>query len=180
MEEKKISRKEKIIFEARKLFAEKGYIDTSTKEIAHNAGVSEALIFKHFSNKDALLAYIIKAGYRQVLNSQKGMMTYKDARSFLLKMIQLPHKLVSADPIFWKMQERLTHHPFSRQQHELFMKPVRQVLERAFAELGYENPPLEAELLLIVIDTLWKKEANDDLPYAVEIANLLHNKYKLI
>ena len=53
-------------------------------------------------------------------------------------------------------------------------------MERAFAELGYENPPLEAELLLIVIDTLWKKEANDDLPYAVEIANLLHNKYKLI
>ena len=121
MEEKKISRKEKIIFEARKLFAEKGYIDTSTKEIAHNAGVSEALIFKHFSNKDALLAYIIKSGYRQVLNSQKGMMTYKDARSFLLNMIQLPHKLVSADPVFWKMQERLTHHPFSRQQHDLFM-----------------------------------------------------------
>lgn len=180
MKPKRISRKEQIIIEARRLFAEKGYVDTSTKEIALNAEVSEALIFKHFVNKDALLSHIIKAGYRQVLNSQRGMMTYRDARSFLLKMIRLPHQLVNADPLFWKMQERLSHHPFSKQQHELFMKPVRQVLERAFEELGYENPSLEAELLLQVIDTLWKKEASGELPQAIEIAQLLHNKYKLI
>ncbi len=180
MNERKTSRKERIVNEARRLFAEKGYVDTSTKEIAVNAGVSEALIFKHFSNKDALLSHIIKAGYRKVLNSQRGMMTYTDARSFLLNMILLPHQLVSADPLFWKLQERLSHHQFSKQQHELFMKPVRQVLEKAFAELGYGNPPLEAELLLQVIDTLWKKEASGELPQSVEIARLLHNKYKLI
>lgn len=180
MKQKKTSRKERIINEARKLFAEKGYVDTSTKEIALNAGVSEALIFKHFTSKDTLLSHIIKAGYRQVLNSQRGMMTYRDARSFLLNMIQLPHQLVNADPLFWKLQERLSHHHFSKQQHELFMKPVRQVLERAFTELGYENPSLEAELLLQVIDTLWKKEASGELPQSVEIAQLLHNKYKLI
>lgn len=180
MNPKKTSRKEQIINEARKLFAEKGYVDTSTKEIATNAGVSEALIFRHFSNKDALLSHIIKVGYRQVLNSQRGMMIYQDAKSFLLNMIRLPHQLVSADPLFWKLQERLSHHQFSRQQHELFMKPVRQVLEKAFFELGYENPPLEAELLLQVIDTLWKKEASGELPQSIEIARLLHNKYKLI
>lgn len=175
-----LTRKERIVAEAQKLFGEKGYVDTSTKEIAQKAGVSEALIFKHFGNKDRLLAYLIKAGYRRVLNSHKGMMVYKDARSFLLNMIRLPHELVNADPEFWKLQERLSHHTFSKQQHELFMKPVRAVLERAFTDLGYENPVLEAELLLNVVDTLWKKEASGELPYSVEIANLLHNKYKLI
>lgn len=174
------SRKERIVVEARKLFAKKGYVDTSTKEIAQNAGVSEALIFKHFVNKDRLLSYLIKAGYRQVLASHKGMMTYRDARSFLANMIRLPHELVNADPLFWKLQERLSHHPFARQQHELFMKPVRPILERAFADLGYENPRLEAELLLQVIDTLWKKEAIGELPQSVEIARLLQNKYRLI
>lgn len=174
------TRKEKIVKEAQRLFAEKGYMDTSTKEIAQKAGVSEALIFKHFGNKDNLLIYLIKAGYRKVLSSHKGMMTYVDARSFLLNMIRLPHELVTADPEFWKLQERLSHHHFSKQQHEMFMKPVRAVLERAFGDLGYDNPVLEAELLLNVVDTLWKKEACGELPYSVEIANLLHNKYKLI
>lgn len=174
------SRKERIVTEARKLFAEKGYVDTSTKEIARNAGVSEALIFKHFGNKDRLLSFLIKAGYRQVLSSHKGMMTYRDARSFLSNMIRLPHELVNADPLFWRLQERLSHHRFSRQQHELFMKPVRPILERAFSELGYDEPELEAELLLQVIDTLWKKEATGELPRSVEIARLLQNKYRLI
>ena len=108
------------------------------------------------------------------------MMTYRDARSFLSNMIRLPHELVNADPLFWRLQERLSHHRFSRQQHELFMKPVRPILERAFSELGYDEPELEAELLLQVIDTLWKKEATGELPRSVEIARLLQNKYRLI
>lgn len=180
MRKESASRKEKIMIEARKLFAEKGYVDTSTKEIAQNAGVSEALIFRHFGNKDNLLSYLIKAGYRGVLASHKGMITYKDAKSFLLNMIRLPHELVNADPLFWKLQERLSHHEFAKQQHELFMKPVRPILERAFRDLDYGNPVLEAELLLLVIDTLWKKEASGELPYSIEIASLLHNKYRLI
>lgn len=166
--------------EARKLFAEKGYEETSTKEIAKLAGVSEALIFRHFSNKDNLLTHLIKSGYRKVLFSNKGMMSYKDPRSFLLNMIQLPNKLVHEDPLFWKLQARLSHHVFSKIQHDLFMKPVRPILERAFKDLNYENPFLEAELLLLVIDTLWKKEASGELEQAEEIAKLLHNKYKLI
>src|SRR5690606_5294803 len=180
MKKESASRKERIMKEARILFAEKGYVDTSTKEIAQNAGVSEALIFRHFGNKDNLLSFLIKAGYRTVLASHKGMMTYRDAKSFLLNMIQLPHEMVNADPLFWKLQERSSHHNFSKQQHDLFMKPVRPILERAFTELNYSNPVLEAELLLIVIDTLWKKEASGELAYSVEIAELLHNKYKLI
>ncbi len=155
-------------------------MDTTTKEIAENAKVSEALIFKHFGNKDKLLTHLIKSGYRRVLLFHKGMMVYKNPKSFLLNMIKLPHELVNEDPIFWKMQERLAHHSFSKQQHDAFMKPVRPILERAFKELGYEDPRLEADLLLLVIDALWKKEAVGDLVDSVRIAELLHEKYKLV
>ncbi|MNF18063.1 hypothetical protein D3C80_2219380 [compost metagenome] len=51
---------------------------------------------------------------------------------------------------------------------------------RAFKELGYKNPDLETEFLLIVIDTLWKKEANGELDHAMELAILLEEKYNLI
>jgi len=163
--------------EALLLFAEKGYIDTSTKIIAQQAGVSEALIFKHFGNKDNLLSHLIKSGYRRVLQHHRGMMTYGDAKSFLRNMINLPKDLVSEDPIFWKMQERLSHHGFSKQQHELFIKPVYPAIKRAFKELGYENPELETQLLVLIIEILWKKEANGDLRESAELAKILEGKY---
>ena len=95
-----MSRKEKILKEALKLFSEQGFSATSTKVIAEKAKVSEALIFKHFGKKDALLSYIIRAGYRRILMNHKGMLTYNGPRDFLLKMIYLPNKLVSDEPLF--------------------------------------------------------------------------------
>lgn len=165
--------------EALLLFAETGYADTSTKVIAHRAGVSEALIFKHFGNKDSLLFQLIKSGYRRVLAHHKGMMTYKNAKSFLRSMINLPKELVNEEPLFWKLQERLSHHEFSRQQHELFMKPVYPIIKRAFSELGYEHPELETQFLLLVIETLWKKEANGELTNTDELNKFLESKYGL-
>src|SRR6516164_4496816 len=37
-----------------RVFAEKGFHGTTTRELAQAAGVSEALLFKHFPNKEAL------------------------------------------------------------------------------------------------------------------------------
>ncbi|MFC6255034.1 TetR/AcrR family transcriptional regulator [Secundilactobacillus hailunensis] len=42
------------------LFAQKGYENTSTLDIAHLAGVSEGTVFKHFKTKDGLLQAILK------------------------------------------------------------------------------------------------------------------------
>jgi AcrR family transcriptional regulator len=39
---------------ATELFAERGYAGTTTKEIAARAGVSETLLFRHFSSKQTL------------------------------------------------------------------------------------------------------------------------------
>jgi AcrR family transcriptional regulator len=47
-------RREAIIRAVRKVFAEKGFHGTTTRELADEAGVSEALLFKHFPNKEAL------------------------------------------------------------------------------------------------------------------------------
>ncbi|WP_262248769.1 TetR/AcrR family transcriptional regulator [Parapedobacter soli] len=179
MRQKAESRKERIMREALLLFAENGYIDTSTKIIAQRAGVSEALIFKHFGNKDNLLSHLIKSGYRRVLQHHRGMMIYRDAKSFLRSMINLPKELVNEDPVFWKMQERLSHHGFSKQQHELFIKPVYPAIRRAFTELGYEDPESETQLLLLIIEILWKKEANGELNDSAELGRILEGKYGL-
>ena len=47
-------RRAAIIKAVRRVFAEKGFDGTTTRELAEAAGVSEALLFKHFPNKEAL------------------------------------------------------------------------------------------------------------------------------
>jgi AcrR family transcriptional regulator len=47
-------RRAAIIRAVRRVFAEKGFHGTTTRALAEAAGVSEALLFKHFPNKEAL------------------------------------------------------------------------------------------------------------------------------
>lgn len=52
-------RQASLIAAAASLFARKGFNGTTTKEIAKAAGISEALVFKHFPTKHALYAAIL-------------------------------------------------------------------------------------------------------------------------
>ncbi len=49
-------RRADIIRAVRQLFAERGFHGTTTKQLANAAGVSEALLFKHFPDKEALFS----------------------------------------------------------------------------------------------------------------------------
>lgn len=52
-------RRRQIVNVAIRLFSERGFRGTTTKEIAQAAGVSEAIIFRHFATKDELYNAII-------------------------------------------------------------------------------------------------------------------------
>jgi AcrR family transcriptional regulator len=52
-------RRGQILSTAVNLFSRNGFRGTTTKEIAHAAGVSEAMVFRHFANKEALYAAIL-------------------------------------------------------------------------------------------------------------------------
>jgi AcrR family transcriptional regulator len=55
-------RRPQIVAAARRLFARRGYDATTTREIAAEAGVSDALIYRHFRGKEALLRAIVDDG----------------------------------------------------------------------------------------------------------------------
>src|SRR5690349_4138657 len=52
-------RREQILQTAVSLFSQRGFKGTTTKEIAKAAGVSEAIIFRHFATKDELYGAIL-------------------------------------------------------------------------------------------------------------------------
>src|SRR3954469_1538816 len=54
-----VDRRLQIALTAMRLFSERGFRGTTTKEIAQAAGVSEAIIFRHFATKEDLYSAII-------------------------------------------------------------------------------------------------------------------------
>ena len=73
-------RKASIIATAATLFAAKGFTGTKTKAIAQQAGVSEALLFKHFPSKDDLYAAILakQSPIPSILEELKTLATKQD------------------------------------------------------------------------------------------------------
>lgn len=53
-------RREQIIEAAMRVFAQKGFVRATNKDIAHEAGITPGLIYHYFENKEALLKEIIE------------------------------------------------------------------------------------------------------------------------
>ena len=56
----KIPTRQKILECAVELFAEKGYTETSIRELASAVGLKEASLYNHFSSKNAILEFILE------------------------------------------------------------------------------------------------------------------------
>ncbi len=80
-------RQASLISAATSLFAANGFTGTTTKQIAKAAGVSEALLFKHFPTKHALYTAILaeKAQYSELREAVEAATNKRDdARLFTL------------------------------------------------------------------------------------------------
>lgn len=53
-------RRERLLSAALELFSRQGFAGTTTKQIAHQAGVTEAIVFRHFPNKEELYWAVIE------------------------------------------------------------------------------------------------------------------------
>jgi len=177
-----MSKKKDILDAALKLFTENGARATSTKSIASEAETSEALIFKHFGTKEKLLEEIIKHGYQEATKLIGNYLNNESGLEYILKIVEVPRILVDSHPDFWKMQHKIIALNLISYKYDLFMKPCYDKLIVAFSKLQYENPVLEAELLLIYIDGMWKYFASQQLDSKTESAltKLLQQKYKSV
>ncbi len=61
------STRDRILQAALKLFARQGYEGTTTKDLALAAGVAEGTLFRHFSNKKAILIEVATKGWVEIL-----------------------------------------------------------------------------------------------------------------
>jgi AcrR family transcriptional regulator len=62
-----VETKSRIMKSAMRLFAKRGFDGTTTKELAEDAGVAEGTLFRHFTNKKAILIEVATQGWIDLL-----------------------------------------------------------------------------------------------------------------
>jgi AcrR family transcriptional regulator len=125
-------RKRAIVDAVRDVFAEKGFDGTTTRELAKAAGVSEALLYKHFPSKESLYAAMLDAcakgptfaQFKRILalepsTSTLVLMVYFTISHYVLQRPGDPHKAALNCLLVRSLLEdgalvRLTHKKFAR------------------------------------------------------------------
>jgi AcrR family transcriptional regulator len=130
-----------IISAATALFAAKGFNGTTTKEIAQTAGISEALVFKHFPTKRALYAAILaeKVQISQLMDTVEAAAEKRDdARVFTLIASFRIHR--AADPtllrllLFSALEGHQLSDMFFRNRHRVFYEYLSTYIGRRCEE----------------------------------------------
>ena len=97
-------RRQQILGVAMRLFSQHGFRGTTTKEIAQAAGVSEAMVFRHFANKQEL--------YSAILDFKACSGSLGDPREFLADALQRKDDRA----VFTELARALMHHHESDQE----------------------------------------------------------------
>jgi AcrR family transcriptional regulator len=114
-------RRSQLLRIAKRLFSEYGFENTTTKAIATAAGVTEAIIFRHFRSKEELYAKILDRHADEI-----GIKTWGIELNYLTKceddealVLSVVKNILNADyqdPEFQKLmlQAALSRHPLSK------------------------------------------------------------------
>jgi AcrR family transcriptional regulator len=97
-------RRQQILVVAMRLFSQHGFRGTTTKEIARDAGVSEAMVFRHFATKQEL--------YSAILDFKACSGSLGDPREFLADALERKDDRA----VFTELARALMHHHESDQE----------------------------------------------------------------
>ena len=148
---------------ATRLFAERGFAGTTTWEIARTAGVTEAVIFKHFSRKEDLYTAILEekareAGTERWVTELQTAEASGDDRRVLRRLMTLIMDHSRQDPEFLRLMlhAALDHRQLMREFRDRHLAPLFHELAR-FIEAGQRagrfrsgDPHVLARVLLAV------------------------------
>lgn len=170
-------KQEKILLASLKLFAQNGYHGTSTSRVAREAGVSEGLIFRHFTNKEGLLKAIMDMARKEAHGVYHGILTADDPKDILKQVIAMPFRLTTDQREFWRLIYTVK---WQADEYDYSVTaPLRLALEKVFAQLGYAHPTSEAEVLLTIIDGAATSILLRGPDYQEEMLQSLIDKYEL-
>ncbi len=148
--------KTKIAESAMRLFAQKGYADTSIEAIATASGVAKGLIYNYFDNKEELLNYVFESAFEHVEEQFGSLVQSKSPHEMVELFINGMFDFVKAHTDFWRLQSNIMMQPSVPQRcKDLVMEKLRgyiAMFEGIFSAVGIENALGEAWFLAASID----------------------------
>ena len=144
------NKQENIIQAALELFSQNGVDSTSTRRIAEEAGVSEGLIFRHFTNKEGLLQAILDTGIERANTYFAEIVAEENPEKRIRKALALPFSIETSEFNFWRLFYTLKWQRGSMETDG--MSVFRASLAEAFEQLNYSDPQAEARLVEAFID----------------------------
>ena len=150
-------RRLQILRVAMSLFSQRGFGGTTTKEIAQAAGVSEAMVFRHFATKQELYSAILdhKACSGDTMNPEQMVadaLKQKDDRAVFeqLALGALDHHEV--DPEFQRLllHSALEGHELAEMFFEKFIRRVYELLGGYITERQRDGAMIKIDPLIVV------------------------------
>ena len=93
------------------LFARQGFANTTTRQLAEAAGISEALLYKHFESKESIYAEIQNVGCRKTDPALERIASLEASTSTLVHIIYFLMRSLAmgppGDPVDWETRHRL-------------------------------------------------------------------------
>ena len=150
-------RRSQILAVAVSLFSNRGFRGTTTKEIAHAAGVSEAMVFRHFATKEELYAAIIdhKACAHDRFDPCElaaDAINRKDDRSVFESLAFAALDLHEKDPEFQRLllHSALEKHELAQMFSNEYVRPVYEFLCSYIRERQRDGAFVEVDPAIVV------------------------------
>ncbi|AZB10594.1 TetR/AcrR family transcriptional regulator [Chryseobacterium sp. G0162] len=147
-----ISKEENILFAAEKLFAEKGFEGTSTREIAKAANVNISMISYYFGSKEKLYEKLVEYRMREGQFFSKDILERTDMNEWekIVKIIDQFSDRIKNQKCFYRIMQREQLHAENPQILEFlketkigFISMYSQLLERGLKNgIFTKNPPI--------------------------------------
>lgn len=150
-------RRLQILSVAVSLFSQRGFGGTTTKEIAHAAGVSEAMVFRHFANKQELYSAILdhKACSGDAMDPEAIVaeaLQEKDDRAVFERLALGALEHHECDPEFQRLllHAALEGHELAQMFFEKFVRRVYELLGNYVAERQRDGAMVAMDPAIVV------------------------------
>ncbi|HLK48674.1 MAG TPA: TetR/AcrR family transcriptional regulator [Bryobacteraceae bacterium] len=134
-------RRNQLLEAALEVFSRKGFEGTTTKEVAAAAGVTEAIIFRHFPTKQALYTAVLdqhveSAEIQNWLAEIKGWMEQNNDREVLRSIARAILKSYRSDPRYERVLlfAALEGHELGLAHNRQMVAPIYELLRDYFAQ----------------------------------------------
>lgn len=109
------NKKNKVIEVATKLFAEKGFENTSMANICLEANVSKGLVYHHFKSKESILIEIFTSVTNKMIEMNSKSKSSQEPKLQLVQLIETIFSQLEHDKLFFQLNLNIMFQPSTRQ-----------------------------------------------------------------